>query len=84
MERIIQQISENFIKTIVKKAVSPKINDIDALTSELDVDCRQTAIKIVEVILDEVNRTIRKDKKGRKDQRLVIKEKIVQGSFIPN
>lgn len=75
MEHIIQQIAQELVEKIIKKAYSGKISDIDALTEDVLADCKASAAKVVEAILSEMNLQIRKDKQARRKQGLVIKEK---------
>lgn len=75
METIIQQITVELVKKITEKAYLGGINDIDALASDVLQDCKQAAASIIEVICEEINLKIRKDKSGRKELGLVLKEK---------
>lgn len=75
METIIQQIAEEFIKTITKKAMSEEIFDIDALACVIEKDCKAAARQVVEAVAREINLQIREDKEGRKLAGLVLKEK---------
>lgn len=75
METIIQQIAEKFIRNILEKADYSRMSDIDAFASELMEDCRTTAAEMLEAICSEMNLEIRKDKQGRKELGLVLKEK---------
>lgn len=75
MKHIIQQIAQELVEKIIKKAYSGKISDIDALTEDILADCKTSAARVVEAILAEMNRQIRKDKQARKEQGLVMKQK---------
>jgi len=75
MEHIIQQITLGFIQQITEKICSGGISDIDALSSDLLEDCKQTTISIIEAVCNEINFRIREDKNTRKDLGLAIKEK---------
>ena len=75
MEHIIQQITVELVEKITEKAYSGGISDIDALASEVLQDCKQAATSIIETICSEINLQIRKDKSGRKELGLVLKEK---------
>lgn len=75
MEHIIQHIALNLAKEITEKAIKGGISDIDELASDVVNDCKQSAIAIVEVILEHMNTEIREDKRGRKNLGLVTKEK---------
>ena len=57
METIIQHI----VKKITKKAYSGGINDIDALASDVLVDCRKAASLVLEAIYSQINVQIRED-----------------------
>lgn len=72
---IIQQISLELGKNIIKKALSGGISDIDALTASISEDCRETAKEIVQVMIKQLNTDIREDKQTRRDKGLTIKEK---------
>ena len=67
MEHIIQQITLGFIQQITEKICSCGISDIDALSSDLLEDCKQTTISIIEAVCNEINFRIREDKNTRKD-----------------
>ena len=75
MKYIIQQIAQELVEKIIKKAYSGKISDIDALTEDILADCKTSAARVVEAILAEMNRQIREDKQARKEQGLVMKQK---------
>ena len=75
MEKIIQQIAENFIKKILERAYSGGISDIDALSSAVLGDCKEAARGMIEAITAQLNRQIRNDKQRRKEEGLVLKEK---------
>ena len=75
MKHIIQQIAQELVEKIIKKAYSGKISDIDALTEDVLADCKASAAKVVEVILSEMNNQIRQDKQARRELGLVMKEK---------
>ena len=75
MKHIIQQIAQELVEKIIKKAYSGKISDIDALTEDILADCKASAARVVEEILAEMNRQIREDKQARKEQGLVMKQK---------
>lgn len=81
MEHIIQQIAQELVEKIIKKAYSGKTSDIDALTEDVLADCKASAAKVVEAILSEMNLEIRKDMQARRKQGLVIKEKDRPRSF---
>jgi len=75
MENIIQQIVQELIKTIIKKAMSEKIHDIDALASDVENDCRAAAGEVIEAVMEEMNLQIRRDKAGRKEKGWILKDK---------
>lgn len=75
MELIIQQIVSELVSKILEQAYSGGINDIDALAASVLEECKNSASQMIEAIHAEVNITIRKDKAGRKDLGLVLKEK---------
>ena len=75
MKHIIQQIAQELVEKIIKKAYSGKISDIDVLTENVLADCKASAAKVVEVILSEMNNQIRQDKQARRELGLVMKEK---------
>lgn len=75
METIIQHIALDLVKKITKKAYSGGINDIDALASDVLVDCRKAASLVIEAIYSQINVQIREDKAERKKLGLVLKEK---------
>lgn len=55
MKHIIQQIAQELVEKIIKKAYSGKISDIDALTEDVLADCKASAARVVEAILAEMN-----------------------------
>ena len=75
MDTIIQQIALELVEKITKMAFETKISDIDALASDVLVECKTAARSIIETISDECNHQIRDDKAGRKSLGLVLKEK---------
>ena len=75
MDTIIQQIALELVEKITKMAFETKISDIDALASDVLVECKTAARSIIETISDECNHQIRDDKAGRKALGLVLKEK---------
>ena len=75
METIIQQIAQELIDSVTKKVLSEKIFDVDALAEEVEEDCRRAGREIIEAAVSELNRSIRRDKRGRKELELVLKEK---------
>lgn len=75
METIIQHIALDLVKKITKKAYSGGINDIDALASDVLVDCRKAASLVIEAIYSQINVQIREDKAERKKLGLILKEK---------
>ena len=81
MKHIVQQIAQELVEKIIKKAYSGKISDIDALTEDVLADCKASAVRAVEAILAEINRQIREDKQARKEQDLVMKQKDRPHSF---
>ena len=82
METIIQQIAEELIQKIIKKACHRGISDIDALSSAVLEDCKKAARGIIEAMTGDFNRRIREDKKGRKARGLVLKEKERERSLL--
>lgn len=74
METIIQQIAQKFTQEITKKACSQEMRNLDALATELLGDCKAAARELLEAAASELNLQIRKDKAGRKEQGLVLKE----------
>lgn len=75
MEHIIQQIALDLAKKITKKWINDGITDLDRFASDVTEDCKQSAIAIVEAILEHMNKQIRDDKESRKNLGLAIKEK---------
>ena len=75
METIIQQIAKKLINKILEKAYSGGISDIDALSSAVLGDCKEAAVEMIEEITVQLNRQIRNDKRRRKEEGLVLKEK---------
>ena len=47
MKYIIQQIAQELVEKIIKKAYSGKISDIDALTEDILADCKTSAARVV-------------------------------------
>ena len=75
MKHIIQQIAQELVEKIIKKAYSGKISDIDVLTEDVLADCKASAARVVEVILSEMNKQIRQDKQARRKLEWSIFEK---------
>lgn len=75
MKHIIQQIAQELVEKIIKKAYSGKISDLDALTEDVLTDCKASAARVVEAIISEMNSQIRQDKQVRRELGLVMKEK---------
>ena len=75
MEYIIQQIALDLAKKITKKWINDGITDLDMFASDVTEDCKQSAVAIVEAILEHMNKQIREDKETRKNLGLAIKEK---------
>lgn len=82
MENIIQQIALELVEKNTKKAFETKLSDIDALVSEVLVECKTAACSILEEIVRELNQQIREDKAGRKLFRLSLKEKERKREFL--
>ena len=53
MDTIIQQIALELVEKITKMAFETKISDIDALASDVLVECKTAARSIIETISDE-------------------------------
>ena len=75
METIIQQIAKKLINKILEKAYSGGMSDIDTLSSAVLGDCKEAAVEMIEEITVQLNRQIRNDKRRRKEEGLVLKEK---------
>ncbi len=75
MEHIIHQLTLTMVEKITKKSLSDEIYDIDALASDVEQICKDTARTIIESVVQQMNQTLRDDKAGRKSQGLVLKEK---------
>ena len=50
MKHIIQQIAQELVEKIIKKAYSGKISDIDALTEDVLADCKASAARIARAV----------------------------------
>ncbi len=72
---IIQQIAEELVEKIAKKASGEELSDIDALAAEIFEDCADTARALLSEIIRERNERLRHDKAFRKERGLVLKEK---------
>ena len=64
MEKIITQISENFIKKILKNISSGKT--LEEIEPDLLRSCKETAVKIVEEYIAVLDKEILLEKEGRK------------------
>lgn len=82
MENIIQQIALELVEKNTKKVFETKLSDIDALASEVLVECKTAACSILEEIVRELNQQIREDKAGRKLFGLSLKEKERKREFL--
>lgn len=58
-----------------KKSFEAKKFDIDALASDVLEDCKDAARNILQVVVTQLNESVRKDKDTRKELGLVLKEK---------
>ena len=75
MEYSIQQIAQELVRKITEKVINGGICDIDKLSSTVLGDCKTAAREIIQTVIEELNKQIREDKAGRKEQKLVLKEK---------
>ena len=73
MERIIHHVEEYLEKVFTVHAYS--ITDLDATASALKKDSDQLSREILQILIEEMNDSLRKDKSKRKELGLVIKEK---------
>ena len=73
MEKIIHLVEAYLIKVFTVYAF--QITDLDAAASGLKIDSDELSRGILEILVEEMNESLRKDKAGRKDMGLVIKEK---------
>lgn len=62
-------------RKITKKCINDGITDLDLFSADVTEDCKQSAIAIVEAILEHMKKQIREDKESRKKLGLAIKEK---------
>ena len=75
MKYIIQQIALDLARKITEKWINDGITNLDMFTADETEDCKQSAIVIIEAILEHMNKQIREDKESRKNLGLAIKEK---------
>lgn len=75
MENIIQQITLELVEKINKKAFSKELTDLDKLAADLFEDCIEYAKLMVQEVIRIRNLQLREDKKFRKQEGLVLKEK---------
>ena len=75
MNLSILQIAIELAKEICERAEKGEIKDLDIMAEAILNDCKSAAVEIIQVILDVMNEDIRKDKRGRKEQSLVLKDK---------
>ena len=73
MERIIHHVEDYLEKVFTVHAYS--ITDLDATASALKKDSDQLSREILQILIEEMNDSLRKDKSKRKELGLVIKEK---------
>lgn len=73
MKRIIHHVEEYLNKVFTVHANS--ITDLDATASALKKDSDQLSREILQILIEEMNVSLRKDKRLRKELGLVIKEK---------
>ena len=73
MEKIIHHVEAYLEKVFTIHAYG--ITDIDAAASELKKDSDELSRNILQVLIREMNESLRKDKVSRKEMGLVIKEK---------
>ena len=75
MENIIQQIMVEFTEKFYKRINNNEYLNLDIFTENILEDCKETSVKMVSTFLEEINETVRKDKRNRKIYGLKIKEK---------
>ncbi|MDY6116829.1 MAG: UPF0236 family protein [Anaerovoracaceae bacterium] len=82
MECIIQQIALDLARKITEKWINDGITDLDLFSADVTEDCKQSAVAIVEAILEQMNKQIREDKEERKNICLAINEKYRKREFL--
>lgn len=75
MKTIIQQIAEELVINITKKALEEGLNDLDALAADVFEDCVEASRCIIKEAIRIRNRQLREDKSFRKREGIVLKEK---------
>ena len=75
MNLSILQIALELAKEICERAKKGEIKELDIMAESVLNDCKDAAVEMIEVIIYTMNEDIRKDKRGRKEQGLVLKEK---------
>lgn len=73
MERIIHHVEEYLERVFTVHAYN--ITDLDATASALKKESEQLSIEILQILIEKMNVSLRKDKRKRKELGLVIKEK---------
>ena len=75
METIILQLAIEWGQTVLQRALSGEISDLDTFASDLNDGCKKLTLEMLTVILKYVNLEIREDKAGRKEAGLVLHKK---------
>ena len=75
MYNSILQYLQELATIIAEKANYENLQDIDSLAAELEKDCKDVARRMLKEIIEEVNLSIREDKRGRKEAGLYMHEK---------
>ena len=74
MEHIIQQIALELARKITERTLFDEIYDLDLMSSLALEDCKAAAIKIIEVLIENINVAFREDKASRLEKGILIKE----------
>ena len=74
MEHIIQQIALELARKITERTLFDEIYDLDLMSSLALEDCKAAAIKIIEVLIENINVAFREDKVSRLEKGILIKE----------
>ena len=75
MNESILQFALELTKKICQRAQNGEIRDLDIMADEVLGDCKETSIKVMEAIVQDMNEGFRKDKERRHQLGLVLKEK---------
>ncbi|MCR5175049.1 MAG: ISLre2 family transposase [Oscillospiraceae bacterium] len=71
----IQQIALELGEKVSNYAEEGTITDLDQMASDVFQDCKKATLAMLRQLTDQINRSIRDDKAGRKQNNLVLKEK---------